>query len=469
MTSTKRHYGTRASDGALEIEIEASEAVREVDGKTVKARVYNGELPGPTFVVGETERVRIVFTNRMSEPTNLHLHGMHMAPEVDDPHRVAAPGETLVYEFVIPAGAAGTYWYHPHVHGEVARQLGEGLAGAFVVVGPDDLALPLAGAEEHILMLQDLSVAGDRTPMEMHDGREGELVLVHGNTTPAFEVCGGLLRVRLVNASSARFYDVVLDGAELVQIGLDASLLGAPVIVDHVLLPPGQRVDLLIRAATPGRLTLRHRPYDRGAFRMPWSRIKLPNQGVLATFDVTTGCEAAGVELPSLGPIERLDPTHAVATRILEYGGKGNALRMVLELVTRRRYGAGEGADGPVRFWLNGKEFEPRRIDAEAELDTLEIWEIRNPTPLDHPFHLHIYPFQVLDVDGKPPAFTAWQDVVTVPAKSTVRILVPFRDFTGVTMFHCHILEHEDNGMMAHLRVIDRSAPASEPATCASH
>ena len=440
----------------IEIEIEAKQTTVEVDGRPVQLLTYNGQLPGPTFVVQERDRVRIVFRNGLDQPTNLHLHGMHMPPEVDDPHRVAAPGETLTYEFDVPAGAAGIYWYHPHVHGEVAHQLAQGLAGAFLVRGPNDAVGPLADAEEHVLVLQDFSFDGNRPrargAMEMHDGFEGGTILVSGRRTPHYEIAGGLVRLRLVNASSARFYDVTMEGADTFLLGLDAALLDAPVPVEHVLMPPGQRVDLLVRAASVGQLVLRQRPYDRGTFRAPWSRTRLPDGGVLATFDVRS--PAAQAPLPALPAFERLDPRAAIATRIFEYGGQGSTLRMVFELVSRKRYGAGDGNAGPVRFWLNGREFEPGRIDAEARLGTLEIWELRNPTLLDHPFHLHIYPFQVLDVDGEPPAFTAWQDVVNVPRGKTVRILVPFRDFAGVTMFHCHILEHEDNGMMGHLRVV---------------
>ena len=452
----------RGDSGIVEIAIQATETRMTIDGREVRVLAYNGELPGPTFYVSEGDRVRIVFTNGLSEPSNLHLHGMPMPPEVDDPHRVAAPGESLTYEFEVPAGAAGIYWYHPHVHGEVAWQLGAGLAGAFVVTGPDDAQAPLAAATEEVLVLQDLSLddAGvrARTVMEMHDGREGELVLVNGRRTPGFAVVTGLMRLRLVNASTARFYDVVLDGAPMHLIGLDASLLEQPVGIDHILLPPGQRADVLIDAGSAGSLTLRQRPYRRGVFRAPWSRRRLPDDGVLATFAIT-GPDRR-VRMPQLSrAIESLDPSDAVATRIFEYGGTGSALRMVFELARGTTYGPGDGARGPVRFWLNGREFEPGRIDVEARLGTVEIWELRNPTPLDHPFHLHIYPFQVLDIDGVAPAMRAWQDVVNVPSKSIVRILVPFRGFTGITMFHCHIVEHEDNGMMGHLRVVDPAMP----------
>ena len=450
----------------------AREATVHVAGRSVKLLTYNGCYPGPTLRAREGERVRIVFRNELAEPTNLHVHGMRMPVEVADPHRVLAPGESFAYEWTIPEGSAGTYWYHPHVHGEVAWQLGAGLVGAMVVTGPDDERAPLRDAAEHVLVLHDLALDGDRprgrTALELHDGREGELVLVNGKDAPTFHVSAGLVRLRLINGSSARFYDLELDGAqELSLIGIDGALLGAPEPVASVLLAPGQRADLVARATRPGTILLRERPYDRGVVRLPGQRAApRPAGGILAGLVVHGEADPLDRAPISLRPVERIDPAAAVRTRVLEYGGWGNDLRFVREMLTRKRYGAGEGSSGPVRFAINGREFDPHRVDLDVELGTTEIWEIRNPTPLDHPFHLHIHPFQVLDVDGVPAALTAWRDVVSVPRGSTVRIAIPFRDFAGTTMFHCHIVEHEDNGMMGHVRVADPRAGGGPPAAC---
>jgi FtsP/CotA-like multicopper oxidase with cupredoxin domain len=450
---------TTADREPVVFDLVAQQATVDVDGRPAKLFTYNGQLPGPLLRVREGDRVRIDFHNRLSEPTNLHLHGMRMPPEVDNPHLVVAPGESTSYEFDIPEGAAGTYWYHPHVHGEVAWQLESGLVGALIVEGPDEARGPLADAQEQVLVLQDLTLdrkgrPRPRTPLEMHDGRTGELILVNGQRTPSMYVDAGLVRLRLVNAGSARYYDIVLEGAQMYLIGLDAALLDIPVAIDHVLLPPGQRADILVRATEAGALVLRQRPYHRGVMSKP----RIPDDGVLATLRVQGSCGELAIAAGSR-PVERLDPEDAVSTKVFEYGGVGSKLRLVSEIIRRKRYGTGVGATGPVRFWLNGKEFEPGRIDTQAELGTMQLWELRNPTPLDHPFHLHVHPFQVLDVDGRPSPIRAWQDVVNVPAGKTVRILVPFRDFTGKTMYHCHILEHEDNGMMGQILVAEADAP----------
>lgn len=454
-------HGTRGEDGVLEYRLTAREARVRVGDRDAHLLTYDGSFPGPTLRAREGDRVRIVFENALSERTNLHFHGMRMPTEVDDPHRVVCPGERTTYEFDIPAGAAGTYWYHPHLHGEVAWQLGAGLVGAMVVHGPIDDAV-LGDADEQVLVLHDLSLAGDRprprSVLEMHDGREGELVLVHGDDARTIHAKGGLLRLRLVNGSTARFFDVAVDGAETALIGLDSNLLEAPVPIESVLLPPGQRADVLVRADRAGVLLLRERPYDRGVVRLPgMAPTPRPADGILATIVVHGDAE---VRFPErMGAVERIDPGSAVRTRRLEYGGEGNTLRFLYEALRGTQYGPGQGARGPVRFAIDGRSFDPHRIDFDVELGTTEIWEIANPTPLDHPFHLHIHGFQLIDVDGEPAPFVAWRDVVNVPRGKTVRIAVPFRDHPGTTMFHCHIVEHEDNGMMGHVRVVDPSAP----------
>lgn len=376
--------------GTSEFHLEAIETDVPFGGGTTRRLTYGGTLPGPTLRFEEGQRVRIHFTNRLGEATNLHLHGIPMPPEVDAPHRVVEPGESAIYEFTLPAGSAGTYWYHPHLHGQVARQLGAGLAGAIVVTGPIDRAA-LGHASEEVLVLQDSGLAN------------GEVARVRA---PA-----GLVRLRIVNASTARTWALQLEGAEAFLAGLDGGFLEAPVPIPGVALAPGERADLLVPASRAGEIRL------------------VGGDAVLARIAVQG---EATVELPErLAEVERLDEKTAVATRRVVWGG----------------------ALDPLRFHVNGRPFDPRRIDFEAGLGTLEIWEVENPMRMDHPFHLHIHAFQVLDRNGVPEPFRAWRDTVNVRPGEKVRIAVPFRSFPGVTMFHCHVAEHEDRGMMAHLAV----------------
>ncbi|WP_373047112.1 multicopper oxidase family protein [Vulgatibacter sp.] len=410
-------------------ELEAREEAVEVGGRQVRLLTYGGSFPGPLLALREGERVRIRFRNGLDEPTNLHLHGIPLPPEVDAPHRVLQPGESADYAFRLQPGSAGTYWYHPHLHGQVARQLGAGLAGALVVRGPVDETV-LAGIPEQTLLLHDLALGADGTPLppggiDWLHGQEGDLVLVNGAVEPALHLPATLSRIRLVNAATARYFHLDLPGAELFLVGQDGGILEAPVAVERLLLAPGERADVLVRADAGAALVLRGLPYARGgkkaaAEALPLARIEVGN--------------LQGLPLPArLREVELLEASTAHRTRRITWGG---AMR-------------------PLRFFVNGRAFDPHRVDVHARLGTTEIWEIRNPMHLDHPFHLHTHAFQILDRDGVPEPFRAWRDVVNVRPGEVVRILVPFREHPGLTMFHCHIVEHEDRGMMAHLEVLE--------------
>jgi FtsP/CotA-like multicopper oxidase with cupredoxin domain len=413
----------------IEYELEATEATVEVGGSRVRVLGYNGRAPGPVLRLQEGQHVRVRFRNGLTQATNLHLHGLPIPPAVDAPHVVVEPGGSAEYELVVPEGSAGTYWYHPHLHGRVARQLGAGLAGALVIEGPADRAEPLAGAQEHVLLLQAPSIRSDyaRGPhgVEFFSGGEGDAVLVSGVEQPTLAARTGLLRLRLANASTARYYRIALEGAEAYLIGLDGSLLDAPVPYEPLLLAPGERADVLVRAESPGEIRLIDLPYQRG----PHTKVRAA--AVLASIAVEG--PARQVTLPErIGEVEPVTPL-----------GDGMLVRRVV-------WG---GTVHPLRFHVNGKPFDPARIDFTADLGTTEVWELHNPMNMDHPFHLHVHPFQVLDRNGVPEQVRAWKDVVNVPAGGTVRIVVPFRVHPGVTMFHCHIVEHEDYGMMALLDV----------------
>ncbi|CAL9405275.1 Multicopper oxidase mco [Nocardiopsis dassonvillei] len=377
--------------------------------------VYNGSSPGPLLRLREGDRVRVDFTNDTDAPSSLHLHGLPLTPDADRPLEHVPPGGSSSHEFTVVPGCAGTYWYHPHAHGDVERQLLAGLAGPVVVAGPAD--------EE-----PGLREADDRLVMFTVSGRD---ILVNGARRPGTTVRSGITRLRLLNATAG---DHLLLGCvrrdrsrpPLHLIATDAGLIGRPREVQEILLAPGERAEVLVETAEAGPI---------GLVRLPYS-VHGPGGGAagdeetLLVLDVPEG--HAPVAPPGrLAPVEELDPADAVRTR-----------RVVFDA-------APDGA-----FTIDGRVFDMDRVDARARADTLEIWEIANDHSADHPFHLHSHPVQVLDRDGVPEPFRAWRDTVNVPAGSTVRLLVPFRHGVGRTVYHCHILNHEDLGMMGVLEVV---------------
>lgn len=436
---------TRAEPGVVEAELTATWADVAVAGAPARLLTYNGSFPGPLLRVREGDHVRLWFTNEMEEVTNLHTHGLHVPPSVDNPFLTVAPGETVLYEFTIPTGSAGTYWYHPHLHGHVSRQLFAGLSGAIVVAGPLDSLARLRRAEEYLLILKDLTLSNGvpaaHSVFDWMNGKEGDLLLVNGALQPVLAPRRGTLRLRLLNASNARYYRLQLEEHQMYLIATDGGFLEAPVGIDELLLAPGERAEVMVQLTREGSFRVLNLPYNRSGGHM------MGNSGMMGgmhgggirgdtqtqtLLTIVAPPAPKTVSLPSrLARIDSIDSNLASVTRQLVLGG---------------------GMMG-MQFFINGRSFDENRVDVSGRLGNIEVWDIRNRSAMDHPFHLHTYPFQVLSRNGVAEPFVAWKDVVNVRPGESVRIAVPLRDFTGKTVFHCHIVEHEDQGMMGVLEV----------------
>ena len=440
-----------SSDGLLEITLRAEPTDVAWGDTTRSAYTYNGSSPGPTLRLRPGDRLVVHLENGLADDTNLHTHGLHVSPSGDGDNifvRVR-PGETRTYVYDIPSDhRSGLFWYHPHAHGTVAEQVAAGLAGAIVIVDDIDDIDEIAGSTERIWVLSDPPIADgpdgfDSSPMDRMAGRQGETILVNGIERPNVTAEAGVVeRWRIVNASASRYYRLALDDHRLHTIASDGGRLNAPVSVEDVLLAPGERVELLVTPSDAGTFALRTLRYDRGSVGMGGGMMGRDSlagrEVVLATLTVVGNDKPA--DLPSsLLDADDLALATPVASRVLELGmGMGGAMM-------------GGGMGEMMSFTIDGRTFDADRTDIAVAIGTVEEWEIRNTSIMDHPFHLHVWPFLV--ADG--PSGTGWKDTVNVPAGESVRILVPFTGLIGRTVYHCHILDHEDLGMMG---VIDVSS-----------
>ncbi|MBW0091939.1 multicopper oxidase family protein [Pseudonocardia sp. KRD-184] len=431
-----------SADGRLQVELTAAAGVR-LAGHDTRALGYNVTSPGPTLRVRPGDELAVRLTNRLHEPTNLHTHGLRVSPEgnSDNPFLRVDPGTSFDYLYRIPPDhPAGTYWYHPHHHGMVADQIFGGLAGALLVAPPGpDPDLPVI--EDRVLLVTDTTLDGDGglvevSTMDRAMGRHGELVLVNGQHQPTIPAApGATQRWRIVNGCVSRVLPIRLDGHQLVHVAQDGTFLPAPVAADRVTLAPGNRADVIVRPTGSGRFPLIADAADRGGMDSMMGGGAVGSGPVTLATMVTAGAPVTAPPLPTALPAEAPTAGPVTVRRQIAF-----------------QMGMGMGTGG-MAFTIDGRTFDPDRDDQTITLGATEEWTVSNPSPLAHPFHLHVWPFTVLESNDATPPTGAPQDVVLVPARGWVRLRIPFTTYSGRSVYHCHILDHEDAGMMATVNV----------------
>jgi FtsP/CotA-like multicopper oxidase with cupredoxin domain len=431
----------RSADRQLQVRLKAAPGQILLAGRQAAAIGYNGGIPGPTLRVRAGDVLTIKLENHLAQATNLHVHGLHVSPEGngDNVFVSVEPGSSFDYEYNLPKDhPPGVYWYHPHHHGMVADQIFAGLFGAIIIEDPE----PIEASVERVLVVSDTALdgLGNIPPvpaMERMMGRQGELILVNGQSNPQFTALPGQReRWRIINACVARYLRLRLDGQQLQLLGMDSGRFPTPEKVEELLLTPGNRADLLVTTAT-GDTVLRAFYQNRGS--MPGmmglgarSPAEEPDGAALATLRVSGEPDAAPTAVPAQQGLGDLRSSAVAARR---------------QLVLAADMGAGMGA-GMMRFTINGREFNEARTDTTVASWNVEEWTLTNTSPMDHPFHLHVWPMQIIEENGQAKQAAVWQDAVNVPANGRVKVRVAFKDFRGRSVYHCHILDHEDLGMM---------------------
>jgi blue copper oxidase len=421
----------------------------------------NGPYLGPTIRCNAGDRVTLRVRNDLAERTAVHWHGLHIPARHDGgPHQAVEPGTVWEPSFEIKQKASSC-WYHAHLMGQTGEQVVRGLAGLFLIEDAESRSLRLPseyGVDDIPLIIQDRRFNRDGSfdyVAGMHDtmaGYKGDVLMVNGTVDPHLVLRRQRTRLRILNASNSRIYTLGRDdGADLVIIGSDGSLLERPVRQRRVRVGPAERIELLVDARPGDNFRLMSYPDRASGGGMGPGMMTGGMAGNTETFAIielrADRLEASDLALPQ-NLIDVPSWTAAQAARRRTFtlempmmgmmGGMGMGMR-------------GRGMGG--MMGINGRSIDMGRIDVRVPLGSIEIWEIENATPFAHPFHIHAIQFRVLDRDGGPPLAheRGLKDTVLVDAGSTVRVIAQFADFADPRhpyMYHCHILEHEDAGMM---------------------
>lgn len=407
-------------------------------GKIADTWGINGTYLGPTIRASRGDKVSFNVVNNLGETSTLHWHGMRLPAVMDGgPHQMIEAGETWTPHWTIEQPSATT-WYHPHLHGKTAQHVYRGLAGMFIIDDEDSKKLPSNyGVDDIPLIIQDKLFTEDGQMKEDKEGIFGTLgdeILVNGTYDPYLEVTSSQVRFRLLNGSNARAYHFSFtDGRSFKLVANDAGLLQEPVEMDRFMLSPGERAEIVVEFE-PGEETILHSSsgnngIDNGEFDL----LK-----IVAASELTKGTPIEG-QLSTVPPIEA-------------------------------------PKDAPIREFkltmenkINDKLMDMSRIDEVVPAGTTEIWEINN-FGWSHNFHIHNAAFRVLDINDKEPAEyeRGRKDTVFVPNGSKVRIVVEFGNYPDPNtpyMYHCHLLRHEDDGMMGQFILVEPGTESQVPTT----
>ena len=460
-------------DGLLDTTLTCRVMPVPVAGQTAIMSVYEGSLPGPTLRIRPGDRLRINLVNELDDlppglpqdspflcspmtptghalpehettcDTNLHVHGVHVSPSDNSDNiflRVPA-GESFQYEYqILPNQPAGLFWYHPHLHGTVSNQVFGGLAGPIIVEGDLDALPGIAGVPERVLILQATQLTPDggssqsivNVPGPPTNGPvrlQKYSLLVNGQFNPTMTIRPGeTQRWRILNASANVTYLLHLDGHQLHQIGKDGNSLNETWTRDAIVLAPGERAEALVQAGPAGTYAFRTLPISTG--------INTQQDATLATL-IVDGDAMTPQPLPTtLLPLEDLSTASIDQRRQITF-----------------QFSPPIGPNQAI-FWIDHQVFDGNRDDQVVRLNTTEEWVIRNASMSWHPFHIHINDYQVVAVNGRRVPVRYNEDTTGVPPFGEITIRTRFLDFPGRWVYHCHILLHEDKGMMGTVRAL---------------
>jgi suppressor of ftsI len=448
-----------ASEGGV-LDVMMTPRTRTVDigGRKVSSQTYATKFAAPTWVVNPGDDLNVLLRNRLPrgylpetqdlnafvQPkgaiTNLHVHGLHVSPNSpeDNVFLTIRPGQNYQYRYQLPANhPSGVFWYHPHHHKYVDMQTFAGQAGTIIVRGGLDDLPGIGDLRDRVMVFQNTEVRGSSTAASQARPPKDRLIIINGQLQPRIDIRPGeSQRWRLVNASTERFLKINPVGGEYFLLARDGVTLQHPQRMSTIFLAPGQRFEVLVRAGQA-----------RGDFKL----VQQYFQQRPTPFGIQPEVQVATLRVSGAAQSPRPVPS---------FLGRADDLRGDDVAIAARRRVVFTQNPAKAQFFVNGKLFAHDKGGAPTpmfspKLNTVEEWLLVNDSPEWHNFHIHVDPYQVVARNGKPvTGQPEWADSLAMPPHSRITIRQRFADFTGRFVFHCHVLVHEDKGMMAEVRVV---------------
>jgi suppressor of ftsI len=434
----------------------ADEQEWQIGPKRVRGKGYNNDYRGPTLYLRPGDTLDLKLVNRLSRGTNLHFHGMHVSPTglSDNIFRLVPAGTTARYVVKLPLDIdPGLYWYHSHQHSHTRGNVGlseeqvfGGMSGLIVVEGlPELLPRHLRNIPDKLFALKDFQDHNGVIPTRNIDSDAPTNRTVNGQFNPRIDIKPGETQLwRFGNIGADIFYDLQLQGIKFHVVAQDANPVWKVWEADHLVMPPGSRFEVLVQGPKAGTYTLKTRAYNMGPGGDQYPETRL------ATV-VSAGKPQRPAALPA-----------AVVPKTVRWGYLND------QPIARQRtttFMEREGQPDANTYFIDNKQFNPNVNNVEPRLGTTEQWTVRNTSTEQHPFHIHQDDFQIMSINGRPYNANGQQDTIALPYNGgQVVIRDLFHDFTGRFVYHCHILNHEDLGMMLVVDVVgrDRALPKDD-------
>lgn len=430
-------------------------------GKLSNTMGFNGDYLGPTIRLYKGEKTRLRFHNKLSEPTTVHGHGLHISGKIDGGPQNVIPAQST-WDITMPIiQQASTSWYHPHFMGKTAEHVHAGLAGLYIIEDENSLAVDLPkeyGVNDIPIVIQDRNFVDGKMAnysVSMQDIMEGlreDTIIINGTIAPFIKVPKGLVRLRLLNGSNSRSYTFYLSNNQpFHKIATEGGFLETPVQINELKMASGERNEIIVDLSKGQNIELKVKLLG---VENNWLSTMFAEKRSVLSLQVDESLSVKGTLPAKLNTINFYEKKQAQTVREfhlqMNMGGEADEN---MNMPENDHTGAHTMGD---LFSINGAYMTMGVINEEVKLGDTELWRIR-ANGMEHPFHVHGTSFQIISQNGEKPSEDdrGWKDVVVV-GEGWTEVMMRFNLPASVEypfMYHCHILEHEDAGMMGQFTV----------------